>query len=293
MIKIAIFGRRFDQSFGSGLKLFIEKLQLYNAEIFIFKPFGEFLQNYCELNFIESKYFTLSSEITPDFKFFFSLGGDGTFLEAVTYVRDKNIPIIGINTGRLGFLANIAQEEIAHSVDNLMKDNYTTELRSLLKLEAENMQFGDFPFALNDITIQKKDTSLITIDAQIDGQELNKYWTDGLIISTPTGSTAYSLSAGGPILAPDCKAIIISPNASHNLTVRPVVVPDDRSISLQVHSRSGCYLVTLDSRTHELKSGTKLTIKIASFKVKLARLPGNTFFETIRKKLMWGADIRN
>jgi NAD+ kinase len=292
-MKIAVFGRKFDQCFGPGLKLFIEKLNKYGAEIHIYKPFSEFLLDNNDINFSKKHFFNDHAQITPDFNFFFSLGGDGTFLDAVTYVRNKGIPIIGINTGRLGFLANIAQEEISGSIDCLMSGNFSIEERSLIQFNAPENPFSDFPYALNDITVQKKDSSLITIDALVDGQELNKYWTDGLITSTPTGSTAYSLSTGGPIVAPDCKALIISPIASHNLTVRPMVITDDREITLKIHSRSGHFMVTLDSRPNEFKSGTEIRLKIANFKVKIARLPNHTFFETIRKKLMWGVDIRN
>lgn len=292
-MKIAVFGRKFDPCFGSVLKLFIEKLNKHGAEIHIYKPFNEFLLNNNDLELSENCLFDKPDQITPDFNFFFSLGGDGTFLESVTYVRNKGIPIIGINTGRLGFLANIAQEEITSSIDNLINGNFTIEERSLIQFDSVDNPFSDFPFALNEITVQKKDASLITIDAFVDGQELNKYWADGLITSTPTGSTAYSLGTGGPIVAPDCKALIISPIASHNLTVRPIVITDDREIKLKINSRSGKFIVTLDSRTKEFKSGTEICLKLANYKVKIARLPNHTFFSTIRKKLMWGADIRN
>jgi NAD+ kinase len=291
-VKIAVFGRKFDKSFESGLHTFFDDICKYQAEYYIYEPFYEFLKNTSALSLCVPGTFKSFNEISSDFDFFFSLGGDGTFLEAVSYVRKSGVPIIGINTGRLGFLANIAQEEISDSLKNLFTGNYVIEERNLIAFKMRDNPF-EFPYALNEVTIQKRDTSLITVDVEIDGAFLNSYWTDGLIISTPTGSTAYSMSAGGPIVAPDCRVLIISPIASHNLTVRPIVVNDVYEIKLKVHSRSGQFLATLDSKSCALGPDTEISLKIADFPTRIVRLPNHTFYNTIRKKLMWGADIRN
>jgi NAD+ kinase len=292
-MKIAVFGRKFDKNFEAGLQIFFDKICRQNAEIHIYEPFLRFLETIPSFNICTPELFNNHTQITADFDFLFSLGGDGTFLEAVRYVRDSNIPIIGINTGKLGFLANIAQEEIEKSMDDIFTHNYSIEERSLIAFDAPSNPFTDFPIGLNEITIQKRDNTLITIDIEINGDFLNTYRTDGLIFSTPTGSTAYSMSAGGPILAPDCNAIIISPIASHNLTVRPIVITDIHKLKIKVQSRSKNFLVTIDSSSHELPTGEPIIIKMADFKIRMARLPNHTFYNTIRKKLMWGADIRN
>jgi len=292
-MKIAVFGRKFDKNFEAAMQVFFDKICKQNAEIHIYEPFFKFLETIPTFNICTPELFNSNNQITKDFDFLFSLGGDGTFLEAVRYVRDSGIPIIGINTGKLGFLANIAQEEIEKSMDYIFAHNYTIEERSLIALDASSNPFKDFPFGLNEITIQKRESTLITIDIEIDGDFLSTYRTDGLIFSTPTGSTAYSMSAGGPILAPDCNSIIISPIASHNLTVRPIVITDGHKLKIKVHSLSKNFLVTIDSSAHEYLTGEPIVIKTADFKIRMVRLPNHTFYNTIRKKLMWGADIRN
>ncbi len=292
-MKLAVFGRKFDKGFEASLHVFFNKVCEQNAEVYIYKPFFDFLKNNPLNNICAFKEFNSFENITPDFDFFFSLGGDGTFLEAVQFVRDSGIPIVGINTGHLGFLANISQEEIGKSLDYIFTGDYVTEKRSLIAFHSPDNPFSDFPYGLNEVTIQKNDPSLIAIDVEINGNFLNTYWTDGLIISTPTGSTAYTMSAGGPILSPDCHAIIISPIASHNLTVRPIVITDNVELKLKVKSRSGLFLVTIDSRSHEFSCEKPIILKMAGFTIQMAQLPNHTFFSTIRKKLMWGADIRN
>jgi NAD+ kinase len=223
-----------------------------------------------------------------------SIGGDGTFLESIMFLKNINIPVIGLNSGRLGFLANISKEEISLAFDAIIKGNYELESRSLLTLETETSIFGNFNFALNDVTIQKKDSTMITIDAYLDNEFLNTYWTDGLIVSTPTGSTAYSLSAGGPIVLPGSKNFIIAPIASHNLTVRPLVIPDTKEIRLEVRSRSGSFFVTVDNRVAAMEMpNNSFIIRKASFELKMVKLPFNSYYTTIRNKLMWGADTRN
>ncbi|MCX7986527.1 MAG: NAD kinase [Bacteroidales bacterium] len=292
-MKVAVFGRRIDPSYKEGIELFFRSIQKYDLDIFIHQHFAQHLNNLGISFTFSYSTFNVADDISSDFNLFFSLGGDGTLLESIRYVKDKKIPIAGINTGRLGFLANIAQEEIENSIDLLISGSYGIDNRTLLSFYCENNPFFSFPFALNEITVQKHDTSLITIETTIDGEEVNRYWADGLILSTPTGSTAYSLSTGGPIVSPEVKAIIVSPIASHNLSVRPLIIPNHRTIQLRASSRSGKYLVTLDSQSKVFDCDIPIEIKLAPFEVALACLPNHSFFQTIRKKLMWGADIRN
>ncbi len=292
-MNVAIFGRKVEESAVNYINALLNTLSLYHVTFTIYEPFAKQL-NEKGLSFLENtKFFNNHLQLSNSCQVLISLGGDGTMLEAIRLVRNNNIPIIGINTGRLGFLANIAADEIEESIGELVKGNFELETRSLIAFDCCNNPFFDFPFALNEITIQKHDTSLITIETAIDGLDLNKYWADGLIVSTPTGSTAYSLSVGGPIVAPDCNALIISPIASHNLTVRPIIIPDHKIITLKAISRSGKFLVTLDSQTKVFDSETEITLRIANFTVQLIRLPNHSFYQTIRKKLMWGADVRN
>ena len=292
-MKIAIFGKKFDENFNSSLDSLFHKLCNYNAEIFIYEPFYKYLCSAKNFNICSVNLYNKPEEITSDFNFVISLGGDGTFLEAVRYIRNTGVPVIGINTGRLGFLANIASEEIEVSLDSLFAGNYDIEKRSLIEFISNLNPFSDFPYGLNEITVQKRDTSLITIEAYIDNIYLNTYWTDGLIISTPTGSTAYSMSVGGPILAPDCKALIISPIASHNLTVRPIVITDNLEIKLKIEARAGYFMATIDSRSQEFKTGTEINLKLAKFSINMVKQKDHNIYNTIRKKLMWGADVRN
>ena len=224
----------------------------------------------------------------------FSIGGDGTFLEAVSYVRDKGIPIVGVNTGRLGFLADISQDQISQAMNAIINKEFDVEERSLIKVETNSAQSIDFPYALNEMTCHKMDTSsMITIHTFIDGEFLNSYWADGLIVATPTGSTAYSLSAGGPILTPSSSNFIITPLAPHNLTVRPLVIPDKHVIKMVIEGRGVNYLATLDSHSHILPYNVEITLRKADFSVKVIKLKTHSYFSTLRNKLMWGADRRN
>jgi NAD+ kinase len=224
----------------------------------------------------------------------FSIGGDGTFLETLTFVRDSGIPIIGINTGRLGFLANIAKTEINKAIDSLANKKIKIEKRSLISVTSQSKLFGEVNYGLNELTILKKDTSsLITINAYINGDFLNSYFADGLIVATPTGSTAYSLSCGGPLVMPCSQNFIITPIASHNLNVRPLVISDDSIITLKVEGRSSNYLVSLDSRSEVIDSSIELTLKKAEFSANLIQIENQNFFNTIRNKLLWGLDKRN
>jgi NAD+ kinase len=293
-MKIAIFGRKIDVSFRDGVVIFFKNIEKFAPDNILIH--ANLINTLAELNIpLQFSYtlFDTPEEITSDIELFFSLGGDGTILEAIRYIQNKNIPLAGINTGRLGFLANIAQNEISESLFELFHANFQTDKRALLAFSCDNNPFLPFPYALNEITVQKHNTSLITISAMVNNEELNRYWADGLIISTPTGSTAYSMSSGGPIVSPDTSVMIITPIASHNLTVRPLIIPDHNKITLQTHSRSGKYLITIDSQSKIFESETSIEIGLAPFNILLVRLPNHSFFQTIRKKLMWGADIRN
>lgn len=227
-------------------------------------------------------------------KFVLSLGGDGTLLETVTHVGKTEVPILGINLGRLGFLATINKDETAIALEKVFEGAYTLDKRSLLKVESKPEQFGDVNFALNDLTVMKKDTAtMLIVHVHIDGEFLNSYWADGLIISTPTGSTGYSLSCGGPLVFPRSNNFIITPVSPHNLTARPIIVADSSEISLEVEGRSKNFLITLDSRVATGEAGLKLKISKENFKVNLIQLEGQHYFKTLRNKLNWGLDIRN
>ncbi len=223
-----------------------------------------------------------------------TLGGDGTLLEAVTYVGSQNVPILGINTGRLGFLASTAKENIEATIAELIKGDFTFDERSLISLETNNRLFNGNNFAMNDFAILKKDTSsMIVVNAYIDGNFLNSYWADGVIVSTPTGSTGYSMSCGGPLVLPHCENFIITPVSPHNLTVRPIVVPDNSHLSFTIEGRTKNYLVALDSRLATVDDTVELNVRKADFKVKLIQLKDNNYLKTLRQKLNWGLDVRN
>lgn len=223
-----------------------------------------------------------------------TLGGDGTILKATNLVQDLDIPIMGINMGRLGFLANIEKSKILSAVDTIIAGDFFTEERSMLSLQSNLPLFEDMPFALNDFTIHKRDTSsMITITVMVDDKYLNSYWADGLIFSTPTGSTGYSLSCGGPIISPDSGNIVITPIAPHNLNVRPIVISNDAEISIRVEGRSENFLCTMDSRYETITAEHKITLTKCPFRTKLAHLNGTDFMQTIREKMLWGLDKRN
>lgn len=223
-----------------------------------------------------------------------SIGGDGTFIDCVSYVRDSNVPMIGINTGRLGFLANIAKDSVEKAFEEISTDSYTFQPRTLLEVSTEKNHFGEFNFALNEVTVSRRDTSaMITVHAELENEYLNSYWADGLIVSTPTGSTAYNLACGGPIIDPESQLFSITPIAPHNLNVRPLVVPDNKTIKLTVEGRSRQYLLSLDGHSVNIKNGETVEIKKADFTIKMIKLPSNSFYETIRNKMLWGLDKRN
>ena len=226
--------------------------------------------------------------------FFLSIGGDGTLLDSVCVVGKKEIPILGLNTGRLGFLANVATDKIGEAIEELARGNYQIESRILLSLTSSKKLFHGVNFALNEFTIHKKDTSsMITVHTFIDGKYLNSYWADGLIVATPTGSTGYSLSCGGPLITPGAKNFVITPVSPHNLNVRPIIVSDEAEISFEIEGRTDKFMISLDSRSTSVASEVKLSVKKEAFSAKLVKLPSYHFFDTLRQKLNWGLDLRN
>jgi NAD+ kinase len=224
----------------------------------------------------------------------FSIGGDGTFIKTVGYIRDSGVPIVGINTGRLGFLANITPEKIEETMEMVRDKRYTFQKRSLIRVQTEDDLFGEDNLALNELTLHKKDTaSMITVHASLDGNYLNSYWADGLIVGTPTGSTAYNLSCGGPIVTPGCQIHILTPIAPHNLNVRPMVVPDHLPIKLSVEGRERKYLISLDANTKSIPQGSEVLVHKAEFMINVVRFDDTSFLDTIRNKMSWGMDKRN
>ena len=290
---IAIFGSPYPEHFSKYIQHLIKKLETEHINLIIEEEFSIFLDNNIRFNKSIStfnSYETLKNKAD----FLLSIGGDGTLLKAVTYVRESEIPIMGINTGRLGFISSISADQIDDAITDILKGNYKINERTLLELSSDKKLFKEKNFALNEVAVSKKDTSsMIRIDAYVDDEFLNTYWADGLVVSTPTGSTGYSLSCGGPIIMPGTNNIIITPNAPHNLNVRPIVIDDNSVVKLKIEDRDQLALVSLDSRSRAFDSETELIIKKASFKIKLVQPQNNSFTKTIRHKLMWGLDKRS
>ena len=292
-MRIAIYGRPTNDNTSEYIQQLFYKLNEYKTEILIYEPFYQFIKQKLEL-VGNIKTFSSHTDLSGRVETMLSLGGDGTFLETLSFVRNSEIPVLGINTGRLGFLATVAKSEINDAVAALAEKRYSIEKRSLLSVSGPKGIFGEVNYGLNELTVLKKDTSsMITINAFINGDYLNSYFADGLIIATPTGSTAYSLSCGGPLIMPGSENFVITPIASHNLNVRPFVISDNNVITLKVEGRSPNYLVTLDSRSEIIESSTELTIKKADFYAHLIKLENQSFFTTMRNKLLWGLDKRN
>lgn len=291
-MKIAIYGKRLTKNYWPFINILFENLLKREVAIYIYKPFYDFLNLHIDLD-SNLNIFNDYQDIS-DANYLFSIGGDGTMLETITLVRDNDVPILGINTGRLGFLTSITTEEIDEAINDIFEGNYDLDKRTLLSLETESNLFGDVNYALNEITLQKKDTSsMITIHAYLGDEFLNSYWADGLIISTPTGSTAYSLSCGGPLMLPSSGNIIINPIAPHNLNVRPIVIPDNIELTLKIEGRTRNFLVALDTRSLSAPLAKEIKIKKSDHTVSLIRFKKNSFLNTLRTKLMWGLDKRN
>lgn len=294
-MKAAIYGQFYHANSGIYIEELLNVLDSENIEVAIEENFLRLIDENNEIkkNF---QHFKTFKELDNSYDIFISVGGDGTILQSINFVRDLDIPIMGINTGRLGFLATVHKEEIRATISRLLKEEYKISERSLLCImtdpEVEELHGNNF--ALNEIAVSRKNsTSMITIDTWLDDEPLTSYWADGLIVSTPTGSTGYSLSCGGPVITPATKALVITPIAPHNLNARPLVIKDNTRIRLRVSGRADDYLVSMDSRLATLKNNTTVTIKKAPFKIKIVEFTSDTFLKTLRKKLLWGEDKRN
>lgn len=295
MKKVAIFGQKYSVNAEKEIKILLSALETHKVVVFFEEHFYTLLN---KQNYLTKKYATFNSfiDLNSSFDLFFSLGGDGTILRAITYIRDLNIPILGINTGRLGFLANIQKNAIKESIELLVNKQYEIQERTLLSIKTSPKisKFDELSFALNEITIARKNTtSMIGIKTFLNKEYLTNYWSDGLIIATPTGSTGYSLSCNGPVLSPNSKNFVISPIAPHNLNARPMVISDDTSIELEVDSREKSFLVSLDSRITSVPKDTKIFIQKSPFTIKSVLPLNQSFFRTLRTKLLWGEDTRN
>lgn len=293
-MKVAIFGQYYQNDTRPIIKDIFVFFNRNNVELVIEERFLKILY---EEKIVEKQYNTFSthSDLDSSFDILISIGGDGTILRAATFVRDSGIPILGVNAGRLGFLAKVQKENIESFLQIVLEKKYTISERSLLTIECSPNNAGiDINFAMNEVAVSRKDTtSMITIETFLNGEYLNSYWADGLIIATPTGSTGYSLSCGGPILTPEVKGLVITPIAPHNLNARPLVIPDHTEISLKVSGREAQYLVSLDSRITSVNNNSVIKIKKTPFNINMVEIPEETFFKTLRTKLLWGEDKRN
>ena len=290
---IALYNRTFDVQDVPIILHILKLLDQHKLNLVFYKEFYERLCPYIAFP-TAPKVFTGKKDLPPHTDMFFTLGGDGTMLDAVCFVGNSNIPLIGVNLGRLGFLAAIPEEEVEGAILSLVRGSYTLEKRSLVHLDSSMPLFDGAPFALNEFTIHRQDTSsMIKIHTYLNGEFLNTYWADGLIVSTPTGSTGYSLSCGGPVVFPQTSSFVITPVAPHNLNTRPIVVPDNNVISFEIEGRSESFLCTLDARTEIIKNNVQLAVKRESFQVSLVRPDEHNFLKTLRQKLYWGIDKRN
>lgn len=294
-MKIGIYGQFYHENSEIYIQMLLDALQKIAAEVVIEENFLGIINQNQDItkNFSALSTFT---ELDSSFDLFFSIGGDGTILKAVTFVGDLGIPIVGINTGRLGFLATIQKEEMTESLNQILEGEYSISERSLLTVETfpKSSEIQPLNFALNEVAVNRRNTtSMIKVETLVNDKYLTSYWSDGLIVATPTGSTGYSLSCGGPVIAPDANNIVLTPIAPHNLNARPLVIPDSSTISLKVSGRENTFLVSMDSRIATLANETEIIIKKAPFTIKLLQLHDDSFIKTLRKKLLWGEDKRN
>jgi NAD+ kinase len=291
-VKIAIYSRGVDADEIVHVKTLFAELAARKATVQVWGPF--WWQVGPAIEGARPQVFENAADLDKETDCVISLGGDGTLLDIVTLVRDKGIPILGINFGRLGFLANVMKEELSTAVDALMNRSYITDERALIHVDGSIPLFGEVPYGLNELAIHKNDvSSMIKVHTYLNGEFLNTYWADGLIVATPTGSTGYSLSCGGPIVFPNAGSFVITPVAPHNLNVRPVIVPDDTVISFEVEGRMEQFICALDSRRELVDKKVQIAVKKEIFAIKLIRLGGGNFLQTLRNKLSWGLDKRN
>lgn len=290
-MKVGVFGSEYQQEKQNIIKRLFEKLHLQEAEVYVDVDFYKFLTD--AFDFEPAVAGLLMNDDMFDLDVVLSVGGDGTFLRTAARVNRQNIPILGINMGRLGFLADVSSNEIEDTLDEIFKNYYRVEERTLLRLHTEEKAYRGYNYALNEIAILKRDTSsMITIHTSLNDDYLTSYQADGLVIATPTGSTAYSMSVNGPIIVPQSQSIVLSPVAPHSLNVRPLVIPDSDIITLAVESRSKSFLIALDGRSEIFPSGIRLRVSKADYTTKVIKRYNHTFYQTLREKLMWGADGR-
>lgn len=292
-MKAAIYSRIMEEGQQEHVQVFFDELAKQKIQPLIFENYFEQIKNSIQLP-PDTTTFSLAEHITDEIEFIISLGGDGTLLDTITLVRDKPIYVMGINFGRLGFLASIGKEEIKEAIQAIGKRTFVIDKRTMIHLDADLPLFGNVPYALNEFSIHKRDTaSMIKIHTYLNGEFLNTYWADGLIVATPTGSTGYSLSCGGPIVFPESGSFVITPVAPHNLNARPIIVPDDNVISFEVESRTDNIICALDSRREMVGKNVSLAVRKESFDISLLRLGENSFLQTLHNKLTWGLDKRN
>nr|WP_299073591.1 NAD kinase [uncultured Allomuricauda sp.] len=293
-MKVAIYGQAFQEQDKVFVAALLDELKGIRASVFIEEEFLEIIAKH--IPECDHGTFSQTSGLDSSFDMFVSFGGDGTMLRAVTYIQDLGIPIVGVNTGRLGFLSTFKKEDVRKVVTEFTAGHYTIEERTLVEvsLNSDLNAFGALNFALNEITVSRKDTtSMIAVETYLNDEYLTSYWSDGLIVSTPTGSTGYSLSCGGPVIAPSAKSLVLTPIAPHNLNARPFVISDDTTIRLKVSGREENHLVSLDSRIATITNGTEIRIRKSDFTIKMIEYKSESFLKTLRKKLLWGQDKRN
>lgn len=292
-MKVAIYSRVIDPDQQADVQELFTELTRNNIKAVIYFPFFETIRS-CFTHVDNVQVFHKAEELDETIDFLISLGGDGTMLDTITLVRNKNIPVLGINFGRLGFLASIGRKALHSAVRSLVNRTYMIDKRSLIHLDGDKMLFNEMPYGLNEFAIHKTDTSpMIKIHTYLNGEFLNTYWADGVIVATPTGSTGYSLSCGGPIVFPESSSFVITPVAPHNLNVRPIIVPDNNIISFEVEGRTDHFICALDSRKEVVDKKTLVAVRRESFNFSLVRLNENNFLQTLREKLSWGLDTRN
>lgn len=294
MRRVAVYGKSADAVFYPYLRRLLEGLKERGVALVGEEGFAGMLESVYGCGYFFDELFSASSLREKGADLLLSIGGDGTFLDTVLYVRDSNIPVLGINSGHLGFLANVPVAEIESAIDYISAGKYDTEPRSLVGLQVEGGDFPGFRFGLNEVSIHKTArSSLLRIHAYVDDVYLTTYWADGLIVATPTGSTAYSLSGGGPIVSPECRAIVLTPVCPHNLSMRALVIPDHAVVRIEVEGRCGEFILSLDSRAERMKDACTIKISAGNFKINVVKFPGHNYYETLRNKLGWGEDKRN
>jgi NAD+ kinase len=292
-MKIALYGKAFGSDYDELMRDVLRLLKEYDIDIMVYEPFWKDIKH-CFDESCEYAFFNTSEDIRNKVDVMFSFGGDGTILDSVPLIRDSGIPVLGINTGTLGFLASVSPQGTAEAVKNIIDGNYDIEKRSLIQIEDAGNVFNGINYALNEISICRKNNgSLIVVEVYIDDMLLNTYWADGVILATPTGSTAYSMSVGGPIMTPNADSFLITPIAAHNLSVRPVVIPDTSNVKIKVGGRCDTFALGLDSRIVLADKSMDIEIRKTDFTFNMIRMPDKNFFETIRMKLLWGNDLRN